>query len=63
MHEIKGSHVIGLAETHIHDGIMDDLRMSGDKFFSHKNGKNNLKSNLKSNTALGGFAIFILKVS
>ena len=55
LHEIKDSHVIGLAETHVHDGIMDDLIIPGYKLLSYKNGK----KNLKSKTAPGGLAIFI----
>ena len=50
LQEIQDSHVIGLAETHIHDEIMDQLIIPGYKLFSYKNGK----KNVKSNTAPGG---------
>ena len=55
LHEIQDSHVIGLAETHIHDETMDELIIPGYKLFAYKNGK----KNVKSNTAPGGLAIFI----
>jgi hypothetical protein len=53
--EIQISHVVGLAETHIHDEILEDLIIPGYKLVSYKNGK----KNLKSHTAPGGLAIFI----
>ena len=39
--EIKDSHVVGLAETHIHDEILEYLTIPGYKLVSYKNGKKN----------------------
>ena len=52
--EVGGYDVIGLAETHIHSNIIEDLYIPGYKLISCVN----RKYNPKSKTAPGGIAIF-----
>ena len=52
--EIEGYDVIGLAETHIHSCIMEDLSIPGYILIDYIN----RECNKKSNTAPGGIALF-----
>ena len=52
--EIRGSDIIGLIETHIHNSVLDDLAIPGYTLISYLNGK----CNPKSHTAPGGLALF-----
>ena len=52
--EVQNSDVIGLAETHIHEEILDELSIPGFVPLNFKNRPKNVKSNISS----GGIAIF-----
>ena len=52
--EIEDYDVIGLAETHIHSGIIEDLFIPGFHLLNYKN----RDYNTKSKTAPGGVAVF-----
>ena len=51
---MEGYDVIGLAETHIHSGVIDDLAIPGYILIDYIN----RECNRKSNTAPGGIALF-----
>ena len=52
---IKNDDFVGVTETHIHEGILEELSIPGYHCLSFKN----RKKNSKSNTAAGGIAIFV----
>ena len=52
--EIKNSDLIGLGETHLHEGTLDKLSIPGFKLVAYKN----RHIHVKSKTASGGLAIF-----
>ena len=52
--EIKNSDLIGLGETHIHEGTLDNLCIPGFKLVAYKN----RHIHARSKTASGGLAIF-----
>ncbi len=53
--EIQNSEVVGLVETHVHNGVLDKLEIPGFKRLSYKN--ENLNKNSKK--GYGGIAVFI----
>ena len=52
--EIQGHDIIGLAETHIHTAVIDDLAIPGYVLIQYIN----CERNPKSHTAPGGIALF-----
>ena len=54
LNEVKNADIIGLAETHIHEEILDELIIPGFVPLDFKNRPKNAKSNISS----GGIAIF-----